>query len=233
MNYIPDTGHQYFVLFKTFFKMEVAFLYCKNVFSISFIRLVQTDFLPSGNSIFLVRAIFLLVETIIGIRRKQFSKKEIILVSGQLIFWLVETTFSTKSLIPTSGNGFSGQWKPFSFVQRFLFQVETVTLSESQFSDQWKPIFWLVETIFFHSISESSQLLPVKAVYSSTRTYFSANPSFRLMEAIFLSTGNSIVLFRSFFCQWKLLLKFGGSQFLKANYPANGHKFFSIFPDIF
>ena len=65
-------------------------------FSISFIRLVQTDFQFSGQNIFLVRAILLLVETIIGIRSKQFSKKELILPKRQLttwIFWLLETIF--------------------------------------------------------------------------------------------------------------------------------------------
>ena len=43
---------------------------------------------------FLVRAIFQLVEAIIGIREKQFSKKELITASGQLILWLGKTTFS-------------------------------------------------------------------------------------------------------------------------------------------
>ena len=33
-----------------------------------------------------------------------------------------------------SGNGFSGQWKPFSFVQSFFLLVETVTeISRNQF----------------------------------------------------------------------------------------------------
>ena len=32
--------------------------------------------------------------------------------------------FSTKSFIATCGNGFSGYWKPFSFVQRFSFKWE-------------------------------------------------------------------------------------------------------------
>ena len=36
---------------------------------------------------------FLLVESIIGIRGKQFSKKELIIAAGQLIFWQVETIF--------------------------------------------------------------------------------------------------------------------------------------------
>ena len=75
---------------------------------------METDFLPSENNVFLVRAIMLLVENIIGIRNKQFSKREFILASGQLIFWLVETNFSHFSETPARDN----PWKPFSFVQR-------------------------------------------------------------------------------------------------------------------
>ena len=38
----------------------------------------------------------------------------------------------------------------------------------------------------------------------------------------------------NFFCQWKLLLKLGESQFLKTDHiPATGHHFFFIFSDIF
>ena len=51
---------------------------------------MQTEFLVSRNSIFFVAAILLLEDTIIG---KQFSKKDLILASGQLIFWLVKTAF--------------------------------------------------------------------------------------------------------------------------------------------
>ena len=40
-----------------------------------------------------MRTMFLLVESIIEIRGKQFSKKELIIAAGQLIFWLVETIF--------------------------------------------------------------------------------------------------------------------------------------------
>ena len=42
---------------------------------------------------FFVGAIFLLVETIIGIWGKQFSVKELNITSGQLIFWLVQNHF--------------------------------------------------------------------------------------------------------------------------------------------
>ena len=39
----------------------------------------------------------------------------------------------------------------------------------------------------------------METVYCRTGTYFSANPLFRLVETSFLSTVNSIVLFRGFF----------------------------------
>ena len=52
--------------------MDAAFPYSGNDFTISFIRLVQMGFLPSGNSFFWVKTISLLVETIIRTRRKQF-----------------------------------------------------------------------------------------------------------------------------------------------------------------
>ena len=52
-----------------------------------------------------------------------------------IVFYrLVETSFSTKSLVPASANGFSGQQKPLSFVQRFFLLV--------------KPSLKLVETNF-------------------------------------------------------------------------------------
>ena len=53
---------------------------------------------------------------------------------------------------------------------------------------------------FLPFFSDSSQLLPVKAVFSSTGAYFSASPSLRLVKTSFLSTGNSIFSFQEFFC---------------------------------
>ena len=81
--------------FQGFFKAEAAFPYRENVlFNKSFIRLVETVFLCSRNSVFMIRAIFLIVETIIGIRGKQFFKKKLILASGKLWFFrLVDTIF--------------------------------------------------------------------------------------------------------------------------------------------
>ena len=53
----------------------------------------QILYLASGNR-FPVIFCDLLVEAIIGIRGKQFPKKQLIIASGQLIFWLVEAIFS-------------------------------------------------------------------------------------------------------------------------------------------
>ena len=56
--------------------MGATFLYSGNIFfNKSFIRLVETHSLFSGNS-FLSTVLFLLVETIIGNWGKHFSKKE-------------------------------------------------------------------------------------------------------------------------------------------------------------
>ena len=127
-----------FSIFQRFFKVEAAFLYSENrFFNTLYPPKLQTDFLPSGNSIFLVSAISLLVETIIGIKRKQLWEKDVIFDSGQLIFWLVEiiffsifqkllpvivyfpsngSVFFTKYFIPTRRTGFFlKKWKPCSF----------------------------------------------------------------------------------------------------------------------
>ena len=73
--------------------MEATFPYSGNaIFNKSFIRLVEKNFLSSGK-FFLIIAVFLPVEAIIGIRGEQFLKKELIIASGQLIFWPAETIF--------------------------------------------------------------------------------------------------------------------------------------------
>ena len=94
-------GHLFFRFCSDIFQKEATFPKVETSFSISFIRLVETDILLSGKSIFLVRAILLLVATIIGNRSKQ-SKKELIVACGQLIFWLVKTIFFSifKRLLP-------------------------------------------------------------------------------------------------------------------------------------
>ena len=83
----------------------------------------------------MVSAISLLVETIIGIRRKQFWEKELILASGQRIYWLVEIIlfFIFQKLLPGIVY-FPSNWSVFF---NGIFH-----------SNWWKRIFWLVETVF-------------------------------------------------------------------------------------
>ena len=95
------------------------------------------------------------------------------------------------------------------FVQRFLFLLETVTeISESQFLKKDHILINIADFLangnHFSIFSDSSQLLSVEAVYSSTEAYFSVNPSFRLVNSSFLSTENSIALLSDFFCQRRL-----------------------------
>ena len=73
--------------------MEAAFPHGGNVFFNILHPASANGFSAYWNQNFLVRAILLLVETIIGIKGKPFSKKVLILASEQLIFRLVETIF--------------------------------------------------------------------------------------------------------------------------------------------
>ena len=177
------------------------------------------------------RAFILLVETIIEIRRniqylKNISAREILFLeeemdfpasgnhffpflrdSCQFLFRLVEKYFSTKSFIPVSGNRFFGLWNPFSFVQSFSLDVETVTeISRSQFlkkdhiltnknrfSGLWKPF----SSIFL----DSSQLLPVEAVFLSAETWKQVFVCWKRGNKL-LPAGN--LLFWVFFYLWKL-----------------------------
>ena len=92
-NYILASGRKYFKFFQRFCKVEANFSESGKVF-------FNTLHLASANRLsgyrkqyFLVRAILLLVETIIGITRKYLSKNDLILASGPLIFWPGETGF--------------------------------------------------------------------------------------------------------------------------------------------
>ena len=67
---------------------------------------METNFLYSGNS-FSIRATFLLVETIIRIRGRQFGKTEFILPGELLIFWLVKVISPIFSETPGSDKLFS------------------------------------------------------------------------------------------------------------------------------
>ena len=83
----------HFHLEQKLWRRENGFHYSKNLIPLVRIK----DFVEIQYSVLwklcFDRSYFRLVETINEIRGKQFSKKELILASGQLIFWLVETIF--------------------------------------------------------------------------------------------------------------------------------------------
>ena len=96
----------FFDFFQRNFKVEPAFLYKGSTFfNKSSIRLVETDFLSSGKYS-LIRAIFLLVETIIEIREKHFLYIFQRLLPMIVFLRLVEKYFSKKSYLYAGGNGF-------------------------------------------------------------------------------------------------------------------------------
>ena len=125
-----------FSIFQRFFKVEGAFPYSGNVFFNIFHPASARRFSAYWKQYFLVSAIALLLETIIGIRRKQFWEKELIVASGQLIFWLVEIIF------------FSIFWRLLSVIV-YLPSSGSVFFNVILHFEQWKRIFWLVETVFF------------------------------------------------------------------------------------
>ena len=91
-----------------FLEVEATFPYSGNAcLKQSFIRLVETDFLSGRKSVFWSDL------AIIWIKGKQFSKKELVIAKGQVIFWLVETIFLSifqwllLVFLGSSGNNFS------------------------------------------------------------------------------------------------------------------------------
>ena len=196
------------------------------------------------------RAFFLLVETIIEIRRNSIFKKHncqrSLFVVGETdfpaggnhfflsftehlvsFFCLLEKYFSKLSFVPAGGNGFSDQRKPFLFAQSFS-SVETVTkinaslflkkyhilTNENWFLGQWKPF----SSIFL----DSSQLLPVEAVFHLSRIYWiSRNEVFTCFVCYFIL---------SCFLQVETITEIRGKPILKdETYSCQRKPIFSIF----
>ena len=141
-----------------------------------------------------------------------------------VLFRLIEKYFLTKFFILAGGNGCPGQWEPFSFAHSFFTQWKpSLKLMEANFERKTiLLIFGIVETIFCNFLRQQST--------ATSGSSFSFNQN--ILET-FLSV-LSVVLFRVFCCKWKLLLKSGGSPFLKTNHvPASGHQFFKFFRRFF
>ena len=82
-----------FTYFKIFENGSNFSVQWKLFFNKAFIRLVETDFSSSGNSVFSSELFFCQRKPLLELGGKQFSKKELIIASAQLIFWLTETIF--------------------------------------------------------------------------------------------------------------------------------------------
>ena len=133
-NHTSANGQLLFSIFLEIFEKEAIFSYSGNLFFNILHPASASGFFDQQKKYIFVRAILLLVETIIGIRSKQ-SKKELILASEQMIFQLVKIIFflhfsETPAFFPFNGNVF---------------------FNEILHSGWWKRIFWLVETHFFCS----------------------------------------------------------------------------------
>ena len=97
-----------FRLFQIFFKVEAELLpYSGSVFFNVLYPVNANRFSANVNSIFLVRAIFLLLEIISVIKSSSF-------------FRLLERSISMKSFIPASRNEFCVYWKQYCFILSFF-----------------------------------------------------------------------------------------------------------------
>ena len=123
--------------FRNLLKQRQLFRIVATYFSISFIQLVKQDLVPSRNNIFFGQSYFAASRNHYWNQEKIVFKESLFLLVGNLFsglfhklllvivfYCLVETSFSTKSLVLVNANGFSGQQKPLSFVQRFFLLVK-------------------------------------------------------------------------------------------------------------
>ena len=128
-----------------FLKQKQLFRIVATYFSISFIHLMETDFASSRNSVFFGKNYFAASrnhywnQQKIVLKERGYScqwtadflgcEKHCFCIFHRLLpvivfYRLVKTFFLTKSLVPASANGFSGQQKPLSFVQRYFLLVK-------------------------------------------------------------------------------------------------------------
>ena len=167
----------FFNFFRYFLKRKPCFRIVKVYFSISLIRLGQTNF-PPVETMFFVRAISLVFFSVFF-----FSVYWKRLFQRNPSLWSVETDF------PASWNRF---FCFFVFFQRLFLLVETVT--ETSGSEKKEHMLTNITDIlasgthftFYFIFWDNSQLLPVETVHSSTRTCFSIIPSFRRGNEFFV-----------------------------------------------
>ena len=138
-NHIPVSGHQFFQFFRYFLKWKQLFRIVETYFSIFFTWPVQTDFLPSRNSIFggcyftASRNYYWNKEkTVLRVRAHCCYWTTDFLANGIHFFLHFSETLARDSFFPSSGSAFFNEilpsdcWKRFYFVQRFFLQVKTI-----------------------------------------------------------------------------------------------------------
>ena len=86
------SGHQFFQFFRYFLKWKQFFRIVETYFSIFFTWLVQTDFLPSGNSIF-GECYFTASRNHYWNKEKTVLRVRVHCCYCKLIFWLMEIIF--------------------------------------------------------------------------------------------------------------------------------------------
>ena len=139
--------------------MGTAFSYSGNLFfSKSFIRLVGKNFL--WKKCFLIRVIFLLVETIIEIWVKKFSKKQLSFASGQLIISLVEISiFTDRDQLMLVEAFFFFNWNVFlraysrKWATNFLVSGNHIFSPFLRDPCQWQYFFCQVKTCYSRKLS--------------------------------------------------------------------------------
>ena len=113
---------------------------------------METNFLSSGKSMLLFEAFFLLLETMIEIRRNQFLQKFVFLLveiifnlfcQKRQFFRILETYFSTNALFQVVEPNFMA-----STNHKLFFRHKLVFWRTLHFS-YWRKIFSLVETAYF------------------------------------------------------------------------------------
>ena len=112
----------------------------------------------------------------------------------------------------------------------FFFLVKTVTeISGSQFLKKDHILTYVTGFLasgnhFFPFSSDTSQLLSVEVVYSSTEAYFSANPSFRLVKSSFFVYWKQDCFIVRFFLLAETMIEMRGKSIFKEE-PLNTNFF--------
>ena len=127
------------------------------------------------------------------------------------------------------------QYLKYPFHWKRFFHLLEIYFKRILYYSQWQRIFFLKETIFFHShfffetiaeirgtpkflkhlvFARRNRVLFFQALirmevafWSSEIAFFSGNPSFWLVETDFWLTGNFMLLFGAFLCWWTLEIR--------------------------